>query len=148
MQHVSSLLVRRRQRAAPMPCVVSGDCSQLTNSSGITAGRRNQHGAGARHQCAVPPRDLTLPFYSIETDQCILEEVARCPRCQQRLPVDGECTIHGVATQITDVPDIELEVAAPAGWRLGEQIASGGSSVVYSVHRDGVRPAVMKLGRW
>ncbi len=40
------------------------------------------------------------------------------------------------------------QVVAPPGWKLGPQLASGGSALVYQVTRGTAPPAVMKFGRW
>lgn len=76
--------------------------------------------------------------------------MTRCPRCQRRVPVSGECPDHGRPTAVEDVavPSAGPNIAAPRGWSLGAQLAVGGTSHVYQVRGDGNRSAVLKVGRW
>ncbi|MBA3498839.1 MAG: protein kinase, partial [Deltaproteobacteria bacterium] len=73
--------------------------------------------------------------------------MVRCPRCQRRFPPNGDCAVHGRPSSIVDVAEVEADVVAPDGWKLGRHVATGGTSVVYAVERAGT-PAIMKLGRF
>jgi hypothetical protein len=55
--------------------------------------------------------------------------------------------VHGHPSSVVDIVVVEANVVAPDGWKLGRQVATGGTSVVYAVERAGT-PAIMKLGRY
>ncbi len=44
--------------------------------------------------------------------------------------------------------EIPAKISTPPGWTLGLLLATGGSSLVFQVLREGSPPAVLKIGRW
>jgi eukaryotic-like serine/threonine-protein kinase len=75
--------------------------------------------------------------------------MTRCPRCQRRLPLTGECTIHGRPSTLYAIVDSELpDAVAPPGYTLGRLIAVGGTAMVYAVTSASGAPAILKWGRW
>lgn len=99
-------------------------------------------------------RDVIV-FHELADDTAIAREIGhtdgmtRCPRCQRRLPLTGECAVHGKPSTLYRTVDGELpDAVAPAGYTLGRLIAVGGTALVYAVTSASGTPAILKWGRW
>ncbi|HEX3478836.1 MAG TPA: protein kinase [Kofleriaceae bacterium] len=74
--------------------------------------------------------------------------MTRCARCQRRLPPSGDCPIHGRPTGVVSEAATAPDVAAPPGWQIERQLATGGTAHVFVVRHVTGAPAILKWGRW